>query len=93
MLEKDIPCCSFALNLCTCSSLSTLKTEVYYYTASIIDLRFHRCVSVQSLGMIEETLSSETANSVVNDAVIFVVVKLYFNSPDAQALLPSRCGR
>ena len=25
--------------------------------------------------------------------VVVVVVKLYFNSPDAQALLPSRCGR
>ena len=24
---------------------------------------------------------------------VVVVVKLYFNSPDAQALLPSRCGR
>ena len=30
---------------------------------------------------------------VVVVVVVVVVVKLYFNSPDAQALLPSRCGR
>ena len=28
-----------------------------------------------------------------NPKVVVVVVKLHFNSPDAQALLPSRCGR